>query len=264
MLLQNGDRQGQGTKPKVKQDEDKLLFGKTYNLNKEKGSKTGSSANAGINASLKEEICKVCLEEVKQRGLQWDHCSNWYHTKCVGIDNKQYKVIGQMQDLDWYCKGCRSNFNKLVVDNKNLIKENALLHKENKILTERLVILEKRIEGIKTEIKEEVLKEVGISFGNILDEIKEREERKHRENHLIIYNIEEPSMGTAAEKERRDINLFERLFREGVKENDFGICSVIRLGKIKHDGLSKKPRPLLVKMRSAREKRGKGILKYKY
>ena len=50
-----------------------------------------------------------------------------------------------------------------MVDNENLIKENALLHKENKILTERLVILEKRIEGIKSEIKEEVLKEVGIS-----------------------------------------------------------------------------------------------------
>ena len=69
-----------------------------------------------------------------------------------------------------------------IIDNENLIKENALLHKENKMLTERLVILEKRIEGIKSEIKEEVLKEVGIGkcwkYSRCDKRKLEREEKK--------------------------------------------------------------------------------------
>ena len=39
-----------------------------------------------------------------------------------------------------------------------------------------------------------------------------------------------------------------------MKENVFRISSVIRVGKIRHDGLSNKHRPLLVKMRTARDK----------
>ena len=186
-------------------------------------------------------------------GIQCDQCNLWYQVKCAGISIKTYSQLAKLDSFEWTCLKCKEEIKKLKEENAiikhenmNIKHMNDKLLEENDLLKNKLSALEKRLEEIKIELKGDIVTEV-------MDKIKENEDRKTREGNLVLYNIPEPSATQSNERINEDGMFCEKLFIEGclVKREDFSIKNVIRLGK-KHDNV--KPRPLLVKLQSSREK----------
>ena len=48
--------------------------------------------------------CAVCSKPVRsnEKRILCDGCCNWYHTKCIGVDNRMYMMLSCSDDL-WYC-----------------------------------------------------------------------------------------------------------------------------------------------------------------
>jgi hypothetical protein len=61
-------------------------------------------------AGADEAICPECKVKVKdtEMGIQCDgFCDLWHHPVCVGIDNKDYKKIQELNDkIKWMCVDC--------------------------------------------------------------------------------------------------------------------------------------------------------------
>ena len=105
-------------------------------------------------------------------------------------------------------------------ENAKIKKEIEHLRNENEVLRERLNSLEEKITVIKREIKTEVLQEITDKVKDVLTDIKEREEKKTKQPNLIIYNAPEPR---DASVESEDLELCNKLFKEGIKINQFHI-----------------------------------------
>jgi len=77
-------------------------------------------------------VCRKCASDVKtnQNGVACDLCSNWFHTKCVGISNEAYKFL-QVNCISidsaasdsqtpvnggalWFCSSCIAPASKLI------------------------------------------------------------------------------------------------------------------------------------------------------
>lgn len=217
-------------------------MGGTYKIT---GVKDNSSSCGG---------CEEVVEE-KDRGVQCDICMKWFHVKCGKVGNDVYKAIGTTGGIDWFCPPCK----KLAKDSREsvmqLTDENKKLKEENKILKERLAVIENKMQEIKEEIKQEVISEVN-SFKVILDEMKEKEDKKMRECNLVLYQVKESNKVNGKDREADDRSACEKIFKEGIGEEDFQIKSIYRLGrKIENErNSSSKPRPLLVRLENSDQK----------
>lgn len=220
-------------------------IGETYNLSMNKQSDPQETTSCG-------ECCELVGDE--DRGIQCDGCGGWYHAMCVGIDASKYKIMAKIQFMDWNCYKCKKVIFTIKEENSKLKKENVLLTEENGILRERLAAVEQRINELKKEIRDDIMKEVNESVMKVLDDIKDTEEKKNRESNLILYSLEESTKEEAVEREREDRENCHMLFQDGIKINDnsYLIKQVLRLGKRRE--ANAKPRPLLVKLQSPREK----------
>lgn len=59
--------------------------------------------------------CEICKKEVKDadKGIECD-CEKWYHIRCVGVTEKQYKnMIDGVNIFTWVCKNCYNSRPKL-------------------------------------------------------------------------------------------------------------------------------------------------------
>ena len=88
---------------------------------------------------------------------------------------------------------------------------------------------------------------------NIHDNIsdREREERDHKKNNLVLYNIPESRMKDIDQRIKYDMEICGKIIYEEIGEKEFCIEKINRLGKIREDG---KPRPTLIRLRCETEK----------
>lgn len=215
--------------------------------------------------------CGKCNKLVKDHdnGVQCDHCEIWYHANCVGIDNAHYKLIVKLPSMDWICDTCKDAIKNLKKENYILKNENKSLKEENKVLRERLAALEKRVNEIKVELKDEIMKEVDSSLVKIIDDFKEVENKKYRENNLVLYNMEESNKADGRDRALEDVEKCHQLILEGVGmgQREYNIRRAIRLGKPQAN--QTRPRPLLLKLDSIEEKwnilkKAKNIKNYRH
>ena len=193
--------------------------------------------------------CKECCKTVKdsENAIECDICKSWYHLECGKITEKIHDLMSKNASIDWYCQTCKNEI-------KTLKQENVKLKEENELLRKRLAAVEIKVEAIKTEIKEELLCVVNTKVQQILEDVKnvkEQDEKKLRENNLVLYNVPESEKNESNDRKNEDNSFCNKLFRNGVQINDFSIVQVIRLGKVRNDN---RPRPLLVKCGNSREK----------
>lgn len=195
--------------------------------------------------------CRACAQEVKdnQRAVQCDKCNLWFHIKCGNIDEAVYRVIEKATGFNWYCEECKSSMASWKEENKQLRKENNVLKEENSKLMEKLATLESRVSAIKLEIMGEMRAEMKETIENVYVTMREMEDKKIRENNLILYNVPESIKENSKERETDDRRFCQRLFEDGVQVSEYHIDSLIRLGK-----QGEKPRPLLAKLQSPQEK----------
>jgi FtsZ-binding cell division protein ZapB len=187
-----------------------------------------------------------------QNGMGCDLCEFWYHCGCVKINVEEYKKMKEMGDkISWFCKQCKEETRNTKGENEELKKENEKLKEENNMLKERLTILEGRLEEMKMELKSEIVEEVKIQ---VMESIKEEEERKKRQKNLVIYRVKESRREQGSEREQDDMQFCQELFKEGIKIENVKIEKVIRLGKVQNDGERERPRPILVKLEESKVK----------
>ena len=147
------------------------------------------------------------------------------------------------KEFPWTCRKCRGNL-------KQYAKKVDKLERENKELRERLEKLEENSALMKTQIKEEVI-------NIVFDEFEEWKEKEEKKNNVIIFNIEEKTCETREEKLQEDLNLSVQIIKEiGI---DIEEEELHRIGKIQQDQETRgegtrRPRPLLIKLKDARVK----------
>ena len=193
-----------------------------------------------------EDKCGKCKKSVSDTdsAAECDICKCWFHLACGGLSEKVYNLMCKAGNIDWYCQTCKQ---EVLV----LRQENSKLKEENKLLRERLAAIESKVELIKEEIKQEILGEINKKIEILFDNGKEQEEKKMRENNLVLYNAEESTKSEPQDRESEDEAFCRKLINDGVKMNDFSITRVIRLGRPRDD---RKPRPLLVKLENSKQK----------
>jgi PHD-finger len=77
--------------------------------------------------SVESAHCPICKTKAESETLQCDLCNEWYHAKCVDLDDVAFDVLAKLDQL-WFCPACKPSGKKLF-------------HMERKIL-----VLEKRFE----------------------------------------------------------------------------------------------------------------------
>ena len=86
----------------------------------------------------------------------------------------------------------------------------------------------------------------------MLNEIKETDEKRVRENNLILYNIKESRKEQGKERAKEDKNRCDQIFREGLGIIEYGMVTVVRLGKIQN--IEERARPVLIKFENMNQK----------
>lgn len=166
-----------------------------------------------------------------------------------------------------------TNITNIISENGLKSLENALDHlksNQEKILTmiqenkNRIETLDKREKVLdKTEQRNIASNEKSfynrqISYANndsnannrMLEDVDEQEERRKKSNNLVIYNVPESRQDNPKTRIEEDTQRFEDILIEGLKIRKFQINKVIRIGRFNEEY----PRPILVEMRSEKEK----------
>lgn len=223
-------------------------FGKTY------------TALPPIGDSNQEEdgnMCGDCGREVQdnQNGLCCDLCDKWYHAGCQKVTLERYKMMQKLKEITWFCKGCKGKYKDLKSENRKLREEVKELHRENKELKDRMEAIEEKVENFDggANIVERVKQEV-------LASIKEMEDKKARQNNLILFGVPESTKLTGTEREDDDTKMCKNIFEERLM-CESSIEKTIRIGNPNNnnDGnnnqrKSDKPRLLLVRLADKQQK----------
>ena len=118
--------------------------------NNRKNSTTTKKDNGKSSNGDDEALCGKCEKKCENLSLTCDMCGLWHHTKCVGMSDQAYRLIGEGEiiGLKWYCKRCDQFAANIMVNIKKLTtKLNALEEKtEGRVarVEDRLAKVEER------------------------------------------------------------------------------------------------------------------------
>ena len=87
----------------------------------------------------------------------------------------------------------------------------------------------------------------------VIETMKEENEKRERQNNLVIYGVQESPQEIPQERKKEDENFCKLLFLEGTMVNNVRIEQVIRLGRVQPEDQTGRPRPILVKLASKME-----------
>ena len=132
-------------------------------------------------------------------------------------------------------------------ENRKLRSENKNLVMENETLKSCLARLEKKIEDLKEDIKQEVVEDLKRV---VIETMKEENQKRERQNNLVIYGVQESTQEIPQERKKEDVKFCKLLFLEGTMVNNVRIEQVIRLGRVQPEDQTGRPRPILVKLAS--------------
>ena len=186
--------------------------------------------------------CGICKKEVKEthNGLGCDACETWYHCGCIKITQDEYKLIQKMgNQLCWSCGRCGLDIKK---QNELLKSENEKLRTELEEIKKKINKVDDKLEEIGKNIKNNIIQEVK---KEIIEEIREDEERKLKKRNLVIYKVME-SKDDIENGEQHDLRFCNELFSDGLQIANVKIEKTVRLGRLPENQISSINRPLLV------------------
>lgn len=255
-VLSDGTKKGRGRPPGSKS-----------------GSKTNvSSLNTNIDLSGDEEEeqwkCKDCnkiFTDSNAKMLECERCRSHHCTKCLGKTDEEYEVL-QDSDSMWFCISCREVIQKSIVTDLKIEERCKAIMEEYE---SRISTLE---ESINKKCDEERVREIineattqeshkdceketkpptlppQANLTNIMSEINER---KSREQNIVLYGIPESNSTSREDRIKHDteqVNII--LDRCNAKGGEADIAKVTRLGKYNTEKAQEqqKHRPLLVSL----------------
>ena len=150
------------------------------------------------------DACSKCSSRINERNspvVKCDLCNGKFHLNCTNLSKQSNVPTGTVQNF--LCEFCRQKFKALEDNNTRLSQENSLLRAENSSLKTRLDVVENQLKNLKSEIKSEILAELGGGSASlptrqslqkeISDQILEGREREKRRLNLCIRNLPEAS-----------------------------------------------------------------------
>ena len=228
-----------------------------------------------------------------QDGIACDLCISWFHIGCVHITRDEYNASKKFTACKWFCKECDCQLKnmetvireqkikiiRMEVDHKTYLEKfeefQSKLDSLNKTIVdlreqnkreitksngigenfaERLGRLESKVQQIEITNKEKISDE---TTKKVLENVKEREDRQKKERNLILFNVPEPKKQlNENQKIREDIKRCDILFKREMRFYNVEIEEITRMGREsdERNGIRNKPRPLLVKLREAKNK----------
>ena len=117
-----------------------------------------------------KDKCGACLK-ITGGGDSWiacEICEGWFHSKCVGIQEEQYKVMNEIKACHWYCQSCDMKMAKIIPTIVSLHDRMVVLEEHNSKLEADLKKVEsdvskisQRTAGELNSVREEMDKHLG-------------------------------------------------------------------------------------------------------
>ena len=245
--------------PKIKSVTCKVRACKVRNIDTNTGYCARHTKGAYNNEELYDK-CRECSELVTDLsyGLTCGKCDFWYHTKCVGITNEQYKcLIGdnsrEVPEFHWYCRFCKHKCIEAVA-------KIDLLESQTRNLASKLTKLDERVNVLEGKIPVNVK-------DTVRSQLQEKSDIERRKFNVIVFNMPEikpqnnhsdkpDSVWQTYDKKKRDTEVFCKILEEAL-DVDVGnishsIKDAVRIGPIRTD---KRPRLLRVTFHDLNMKR---------
>lgn len=229
-----------------------------------------------------------CGVEVKKgtKALKCERCRLWYHLRCSGQNDEEYKALDKMKGILWFCEMCREDLiitldsvENMVRHTKDVKEEMVLLRREVAKVKSGSGSLEDEVREMKAlknelmDMKSDILKEMKQSLKKevaenikeclqqditecikqqVLQDLKEKEDKENRSKNIVIYGVPESKANNLDEKERDDTNACCDIIENGVKVKEFRVIRVKRLGKEEEN--VNRNRPMLVELKDSESK----------
>ena len=206
--------------------------------------------------------------------LQGDLCSVWVHANCEGFTKKQYGSINQLtksiENVMFYCRlnNCVTRSKQFIFNNveailasgsngdtlQSLVKEQDGIRSALSQLSSKVNDLCSMNQNLGSEIKAtaELINRapatpnmansppvMAMNPSAIVDEYLDRERRRVN---LIVYNLEEQTVQSVAERSKLDSEKLAHLFQSEFHIGDVEVTKCIRLGKLSQTRV----RPVLI------------------
>lgn len=212
-------------------------------LNSKMDQAAGKEKVAESNKVIPEtDICPNCHKEVEEDddALTCDVCSFWLHASCEGISKVQFKALEAVittAGTSWTCSACRRGA-------KTLQEKLTLLSRNQLEIVEEI----KGIKGTQDSMNNRLGKlEEKDSSPTVNQVITEMEERRRREDSVILFNVPESSSTVTEERIQHDSIMFEDFCRDHLKLDTPPIPEKNFRLKSKN---GEKPRPMKVRLKS--------------
>ena len=189
-----------------------------------------------VASSDEEVMCQKCDVVVKESII----CSGYklnYCLKCAQVNQSLFDIIhsGELENFMWSCRSCRETFPSLEnitsvvqdIQKKSDVRMNRLEESMSSIENQSSL----RIRECMANVKHEILEELKGDINDMVDvRTKEMEERKRRENNLVLFNLSEHREASGIDNKRKDEEDVRSLCASLGLEN-VNFLTTFRLGK---------------------------------
>ena len=189
--------------------------------------------------------CKSCdgkIERTKSnKGIACESCRNHFHVACIANISSAFQQFLVNNDFkSWTCNQCKLNIRSLSEENERLKTANSQLVQENESLRRRLENLENQFSTFKTELKQEILRELKSDSPpqptiqsqplneQVLACIREEKDRERRRLNLCLRNV--PETDSTSNDHAQVITLFTSTLGVNGNEVNGGIKNIKRVG----------------------------------
>lgn len=203
-----------------------------------------------------EIMCQRCDYLTKDR-VVCSGCKLNFCLKCANISTNAWQCItkGEMDHFIWSCRCCRATFPSLDNISRVLGDIQKTTNTRMDKFEERLNNVEQRnkndIETCVANMKTEIIDSLKDNMESLVDKrTKEIEERKRRDNNLVIFNVPEHSHAEAEFNKRADSEDVREL-SSALGLDNLQIKALFRLGQKKVSAI--RPLKLVLEMKSQRK-----------
>ncbi|XP_033729737.1 uncharacterized protein LOC117318912 [Pecten maximus] len=194
-------------------------------------------------------ICNNLYEDQDSKLLECQRCEGRFCTKCLDKGDNEYTVLSKSNAM-WFCAPCRVHIEKNINNDKMIEQkckeimnefeerittiEEALKNKcdERKV---RDIIKEELASGTKGDTPQESTTTQQKATSNTQEVLTELEDRKKRENNILVFGVKEQTNNDGSERKKEDEKIIQDMLSacKLTKELLDGITKVARLGKFK-------------------------------
>ena len=188
--------------------------------------------------------CNSCdgkIDRKNKGNLTCEFCGNTFHVTCItSISSTFQHFLSNNEFKSWTCDQCKLNFRSLSKENERLKTTNSQLVQENESLRRRLENLETQFSTFKTELKQEILREIKSESPpqpanqsqslneQVLACIREEKDREKRRLNLCLRNL--PETDSTSNDHAQVIDLFTSILGLNGNELNGGIKNIKRVG----------------------------------